>query len=58
MATARRFGKDATYAEPAGSGHIMTAGRFMPQTLAAFDRWAGLHGLLADAAAVRRAPGS
>ncbi len=50
-ATARRFGRHATYVELAGSDHIMTAGRFMPQTLAAFDRWAGLQGLLPDAAA-------
>ncbi|WP_165837781.1 alpha/beta hydrolase [Zavarzinia aquatilis] len=44
-ATARRFGDDATYVEFEGSDHMMTMGPYLPQTLAAFDRWAARNGL-------------
>ncbi len=45
-ATAKNYGKSASYVELKGSDHMMTVGRFMPSTLAAIDEWAGKHDLL------------
>jgi pimeloyl-ACP methyl ester carboxylesterase len=43
--TAAKYGDRGTYVELAGSDHMMTAGPFLPQTLAAIDAWLAQTGL-------------
>jgi pimeloyl-ACP methyl ester carboxylesterase len=43
--TAKRYGDQGTYVELEGSGHMMTVGRYMPESLAAIDGWLAHHGL-------------
>ncbi len=37
---ARRYGQQGSYVELQGSDHMMTIGKYLPQTLNAIDTWA------------------
>lgn len=39
-AIAKKYGQNATYVELEGSDHMMTVGKYLPQTLSAIDTWA------------------
>lgn len=43
--TAKKYGAAGTYVELVGSDHMMTVGRYMPETLSAIDKWLSHHGL-------------
>ncbi|WP_224031669.1 alpha/beta hydrolase [Pseudomonas aeruginosa] len=43
--TAKKYGERGTYVELLGSDHMMTVGRYLPQTLSAIDRWAEINHL-------------